>query len=537
MIFSLFAPTIDEVKLILDDHDIPMNKQSDGTFLCSVNNISDGDHRYKFQISKKGWIFSTSIDIMDPYATKYDPEEQFGYITIKNGKKYNNEFNWQYDHIQLPENKELILYELYVADFSKNGQFSGVIDKLDYLSELGINAIELMPIMGSQGKEHDWGYLPRHFFCLKSTYGSINDLKLLVDKCHQRKIRVFLDCVFNHSDKECPLALIDRNYWYYKGKHHPDDPYWWGPEFNYEFEDKNLNIKPAVKFVTDVMKYWIKEFHLDGVRFDAAKQMDNYDILRHLDLIGRSIYPFKPFFSQAEYVPERKDLCKEYGGPVDTCWSSSFHESLRCFLAFKKDQIDKLENLANLKYIFSSKNFVNYLSCHDNERLLHDIGKKDSDAFIKMETAIILLFTSTGIPMIRQGEELGDDRELGNNQVEKSCFPMPWNLLEKDFNIHLLNTFKHLIKLRHTNKSLQEDQIKFFYEDNQNKILCYYRGINLVVITHFDKMPKTKYIIGNFPQNGIWIDYITNEQVLVDDVNNLTLDLLPFESRLYIKQT
>ncbi|CAF5163171.1 unnamed protein product, partial [Rotaria sp. Silwood1] len=51
----------------------------------------------------------------------------------------------------------------------------------------------------SQEKEHDWGYLPRHFFCLKSTYDSINDLKLLVDKCHQRKIRVFLDCVFNHS--------------------------------------------------------------------------------------------------------------------------------------------------------------------------------------------------------------------------------------------------------------------------------------------------------------------------------------------------
>ncbi|CAF3471098.1 unnamed protein product, partial [Rotaria sp. Silwood2] len=108
--------------------------------------------------------------------------------------------------------------------------------------------------------------------------------------------------------------------------------------------------------------------------------------------------PCQPFFSQAEYVPEKEDLCKEYGGPVDACWSSSFHETLRCFLAFKKDEADKYENMANLKYIFSSKTFVNYLSSHDNERLLHDIGRKDSDAFIKMKTAIILLFTYVGIP-------------------------------------------------------------------------------------------------------------------------------------------
>ncbi|CAF4894953.1 unnamed protein product [Rotaria sp. Silwood1] len=269
MIFSLFAPTIDTAKLILDDKDIQMDKQSDGTFVCSVDNISDGDHRYKFQISKKSGILSTSIDIIDPYTTKYDREKHIGIITIKDGKKYEEEFKWQYDHIKLPENKDLIFYELYVADFSHNGQFSGVIDQLNYLSDLGINGIELMPIMESEEKEPDWGYLPRHFFCLNSTYGSINDLKLLVDKCHQRKIRVFLDAVCNHSNKECSLALIDKDYWYYKGKHHPEDPFWWGPEFNYEFEDKQLNIKPAVKFISDVVKYWIGEFHLDGIRFDA----------------------------------------------------------------------------------------------------------------------------------------------------------------------------------------------------------------------------------------------------------------------------
>ncbi|CAF3692334.1 unnamed protein product [Rotaria sp. Silwood1] len=269
----------------------------------------------------------------------------------------------------------------------------------------------------------------------------------------------------------------------------------------------------------------------------AAKQIDNYDILGHLDSVARSVRPSQPFFSQAEYVFERKDLLKENGGPVDACWSTSFHDGLRGALALVKDKLDTLGDLGTLKYSFSSKNFVNYLSCHDNERLLHDIGKKDLDAFIRIKTAIIILLTSVGIPMIRQGDELGEDREVGNYQVQKTCFPMPWNLLENDFNIRLLNTFKHLIKLRHINKSLREDPMNFFYEDNQNRIIAYSRGKNLVVVASFNKMAKTKYIIGNFPQNGMWIDYITNEQVFVDAVNNLTLDLLPFDSRLYIKQT
>ncbi|CAF4353395.1 unnamed protein product, partial [Adineta steineri] len=159
---------------------------------------------------------------------------------------------------------------MFVQDFADDGQFSGVINKLDYLVELGINAIELTPVMGIEEAENDtWGYLPSHFFSIRSSYGTKNDLKLLVDECHSRKIRVFIDCVFNHTDEECPLAQIDRNYWYYKGKHHPDDLYNWGPELNYDFQDQQLRVEPAVKFISDVVQYWFEEFHLDGIRFDA----------------------------------------------------------------------------------------------------------------------------------------------------------------------------------------------------------------------------------------------------------------------------
>ncbi|CAF4151834.1 unnamed protein product [Adineta steineri] len=536
MKFSLFAPTIDDVKLILDDKEIDMDKHSDGRFICNVDNISNGDHKYKFRIKKKEWIWSNSIDIIDPYATKYNLKEKCALFRSENGKEYHEEFHWKYDQIKLPENKQLVLYEMFVQDFADNGQFSGVINKLDYLVELGINAIELTPVMGIEEAENDtWGYLPSHFFSIRSSYGTKNDLKLLVDECHSRKIRVFIDCVFNHTDEECPLAQIDRNYWYYKGKHHPDDPYNWGPELNYDFQDQQLKVEPAVKFISDVVKYWFEEFHLDGIRFDAAKQMDNFEILGKLDRLARSIRSDQPFLSQAEYVPENKDICKENGGPVDVCWSSSFHHWLTGFLTLNKDQMTKHGTLSDLKYSFSSKNLVNYLSCHDNERLLHDIGKKDSDAFIRMETAVIHLFTSVGIPMIWQGEELGEDRQIDVLKDKKKHYPMPWNFLERDFNLRLFNLFQNLIKLRRSNKDLQEGPINFFFEDENNRILAYSRGLNLIIITNFDQKPKVKYIISNLPQQGKWIDYLTNEQVDVDQVNNLTLTLLPFQSRLFIK--
>lgn len=145
--FTLFAPTLAEAKLIgsfSEWKDIPMTFEH-GTFRCSTK-IPDGDHEYKFRIRRQNddnWI-----DIIDPYVTNYDPTRNNGIITIKNGKKILDEYTWKHDQVRLPENKDLIIYEMYIADFAANGQFSGVIEKLDYLRDLGINAIELLPIQG-----------------------------------------------------------------------------------------------------------------------------------------------------------------------------------------------------------------------------------------------------------------------------------------------------------------------------------------------------------------------------------------------------
>lgn len=221
--------------------EIPMEKGKHGYFRTYVA-LEDGVYQYKFRVQSKSPSLEPDqwVDVIDPYATDVD-EENNGVVRIKDGKRIIDAYVWQHEDTPLPDNHELVIYEMHVADFSpgeidmgKRGKYQDAIAKLDYLCELGINAIELMPVNEYPG-DYSWGYKVRHFFATESSYGSSEDLKGFIDECHARGIRVILDGIYNHTDEECPLMLIDRNYWYYQHMHYPEDPQnHWGPEFNYD---------------------------------------------------------------------------------------------------------------------------------------------------------------------------------------------------------------------------------------------------------------------------------------------------------------
>ena len=113
---------------------------------------------------------------------------------------------------------------------------------------------------------------------------------------------------------------------------------------------------------------------------------------------------------------------------------------------------------------------------------------------------------------------------------------MLWSLLEKEWNRRLFDMFRRLIQLRHANAVLREGRTEFFYSSEKQRVLAFSRGSKVVVIANFHSQAKAKILIGPFPENGTWIDYLTEEQVQVDESANLTLNLLPFDSRLYMKQ-
>ncbi|MBW4596770.1 MAG: alpha amylase C-terminal domain-containing protein [Brasilonema angustatum HA4187-MV1] len=549
--FYLFAPRNQKAALISsfsEWQEIPMEKGNDGFFRTQVE-LEDDIYQYKFRIQTKSPQFEPEqwIDVIDPYATEVNEKLKVGVVRIQNGKKIVDTYVWQHDNIKLQNNNELVIYEIHVADFTggevdsdQHGKYVDVIKKLDYLHELGINAIELMPVNEHFG-DYNWGYKVCHYFATESSYGTTEDLKRFIDECHARGIRVLLDGIFNHTDEECPLMLIDRNYWYYEYMHYPEDPgNYWGPEFNYDNYDEKLDVKPAWKYVGDIIRFWVQEYHIDGIRFDAVRQLANYEFL---DWVGKqakkSAIP-KQFYNVAEHIPDSSKVTTP-SGPLDACW----HESFRYFVIphicgemFEPEKLKEVIDPRKQGYE-ASINVINYLASHDREHLLRELGDRgifDEDAFRRAKLAAALLLTAMGVPMLWMGEEFGEHKRKSETVTQPQ--KITWSLLEKDQNRDLFEYYKKLIALRKKNSALQSENIEFFHESLDEKVLAYVRSqedSRVVVIANFSDQNKSGYHIPDFPCAGTWHEWTGNYNVEAGK-HGIRIDIESFQAKILVQQ-
>ena len=507
-----------------------MEKDEEGYFRTKVE-LEDGLFQYKFRVQSNSPFLEANqwVEINDPYTKEIDKERKNSLIRIKDGKKVLDTYVWKHDDHPLPSNDKLVIYELFIDRFS--GNFQGVIDKLDYLCELGINAIELMPIQAFPD-EKKWGYTPRYYFAVEPSYGSSEDLKRLIDECHGRGIRVLLDCVFNHSDTENPLTQIDYNYWYRSEPSDPENS--WGPEFDYQHYDDNLDIKPAWQFIGDVASFWVEEYHIDGFRYDAAKQIDHYEFLNWVSETVRNCAGDKPFLNTAEYIPEDPNLAG-YDRPMDSCWHESFCQQSITHIGGDNCHFESLKEVIDCQQqgyqgVISA---INYISCHDHQYVFTELGDRnifDEAAFKRATLGAILLMTAIGIPLIWMGNEFGEyDRE--------DLSSMGWDLLENNPNQTLFNTYQKLIELKTKNHALHTKNIDFIHEDINNQILTYNRwndqGSRVVVVLNFSSNSLSDYTIPNLPNSTTWKDAISGEEYEASD-NQLTIDLDGYEGKILV---
>ncbi|MFW5766535.1 MAG: alpha-amylase family glycosyl hydrolase [Coleofasciculus sp.] len=544
--FQLFAPYNKSAVLkgcFSDWQDIQMEKGEDGYFRTSVE-LEDGTYQYKFRVQSKSWFLEPDqlVDVTDPYATGViDDETQNGVMRIKDGQRIVDTYTWQHDDTPLPQNHELVIYEMHIGDFSggeddpyPRGQFKHVVEKLDYLCELGINALQLMPMMEYPG-DYSWGYNVRHFFALESNYGETEELKHLIDQCHSRGIRVIVDGIFNHSESEHPLTQIDHDYWYH---HEPPHEFSWGPEFNYEHYDENLDIKPAWKFIGDVVRFWIEEYHIDGIRYDAAKQIENYDFMHWITEQAHKKAGDKPFYNVAEHIPETPRITN-VDGPMDGCWHDSFAYCLKDHIFGDTFDLDRLKDALDGKRqgFMGTVNIVNYLTSHDQERLMVELADHeifDEVAFKRIKFGVALLMTAVGIPLILMGEEFGEYKPL---KPESS--KLDWTLLKNEGSQGLLEYYKGLIRLRKENHALYTDNIDFFYEDPEAKVLGYIRwndqGSQLIIIANFSDNFLEGYAVSQIPESGTWHEWTRDYDVEVVE-GTLELDLGEYEAKVLVWQ-
>lgn len=546
--FNLFAPYNKGAALIgsfSDWQEIPMKRGDDGYFRTSVE-LEDGVYKYKFRVQSNSWFFEPEqwVDVTDPCATDIDElsGKDDGVIHIKDGERITDTYLWQHDDKPLPADQELVIYELHVGDFSggeddpyARGKYKHVIEKLDYLCELGINAIELMPLKEYPG-DYSWGYNPRHFFATESSYGSTAELKQLIDECHNRGIRVIIDGIYNHSEASSPLTQIDHDYWYHHSPRDPDNN--WGPEFNYEHYDEKLKIHPARKFIGETIRFWIEEYHLDGIRYDAARQIANYDFMHWIVQEAKKTAGAKPFYNVAEHIPETTSITN-VDGPMDGCWHDSFYHCILEHICGETFDLERLKDVIDCKRqgFLGATNVVNYLTNHDHNHIMVELGNReifDEEAFRRAKLGVAILMTAVGVPLIWMGEEFG---EYKPKQPESS--KIDWTLLGNDLNRSLFESYKGLTNLRKSNHALYTENIDFIHENAEAKVLAYTRwneqGSRVVVIANFSENFLAGYHVPNFPSAGTWHEWTGNYDVESGDDGIIT-DLGPYEAKVFVWQ-
>lgn len=191
-----------------------------------------------------------------------------GYVTvIQPGKE---EYQWSEATLNFkrPDKNNLVIYETWIYDLTPQRNYKGAIQRLDYLQQLGVNAVELLPVSEFEGNI-SWGYSPCLYFAPDKTYGPANDLKAFIDECHKRGIAVILDMVYNHNSGLNPMNKLypwgddlKLNPWMNVNAPHKDGTQY-GQDWNHDFE-------PAHKMFTRSLQYWLTEYKVDGYRLDLS---------------------------------------------------------------------------------------------------------------------------------------------------------------------------------------------------------------------------------------------------------------------------
>lgn len=548
--FKLWAPYNEEALLLgdfLPERSLNMNKGNDGYFRVEVD-LADGCYPYTFKARSKSFFVEDDewVDVIDPYATEVDEAAQKAIARVKGGDRIIDTYAWQYDDASRPAPDELVIYEVLVQDFALptssqeeeeeekiSGTFESIVGKLDYLESLGVNALELMPVQ-SCPMEVGWGYNLRHYFALRSSYGTPADFKRLIDECHARNICVILDVVLNHSEAESPLTKIDYDYWYRREAKDPDNS--WGPEFDYDHYDDNYNRHPARDFMRDMVNFWITEYHLDGLRFDAVKQLDNPEFLGWIvDEAGLAAQPGR-LFTAAEHIPEAPEI-SGLEGPVDSSWRVSFHYNFLDVLLEEGAGIETVKEMIDptQQGFQSTPNVINYLTSHDQDRLMANLADAnifDEAAFKRAKLGAALVMTAMGIPMIWMGEEFG---EYKHKTLDPA--PLDWALLDNDNNAGLLKYYQGLVALRKQNAALRADHIAVIHENTDDQVLGYLRwhemGAQVVVLMNCSDKYIADYTVSNLPEDGTWHEWTKNYDVQVSE-GNLTLDMPEYEAQVLV---
>ena len=462
-------------------------------------------------------------------------------------------YQWKNTDFKIKDQDDLIIYELHLRDFSSSSDLNGALEKLDYLSDLGVGAIELMPIQEFDGND-SWGYNPCSYFALDKAYGFSDKYKQFIDECHSRGIGVLVDVVYNQATGAHPYAKM---YWDASANRTASN----NPFFNVEaphpynvFHDWNHENAVVRAHVKESLEYLLTEYKVDGFRFDLTKGFSN----RKCDESNAS-----------SYDQSRVDILKDYNSAIKKVNPDAV-VILEHFCETKEENAlaqDGMKVWRNLNYAFcqaamgvssgsdfgglwtgSSMPFgslVGFSESHDEERSAYksltygDASVKGSlKARMQRESlCAAFLLCVPGPKMLWQFQELGYDEsiETGGRTGRK---PLHWEYLEVSERKALHDDYRTLLKFR-------KDNPEFFTKDATVSLKIGSANWAAGRTISITSGQKSFVLVGNFgtsassinvsfPSDGTWTNYLDSKESYTG--SSASLEMGAAEWRIFIKQ-
>ena len=478
-------------------------------------------------------------------------------------------YNWQVANFTKPNKDKLVVYELLIRDFDANRNFQDVINRIQYFKDIGINAIELMPVMEFEGNE-SWGYNTAFHMALDKFYGTPEKFKELVDVCHQNGIAVILDIAFNHAFGRNPMVRMWMN--------DPDGDGWGGPSSENPYfntvarhsysvgEDFNHASTLTRNYVKQTIKHWITEYKIDGFRWDLtkgftqsctasdqtctnARQQDRIDVLKEYadyswSLDNNHYVIFEHLGGDSEEQEWANYRIGEGKGIM--MWGELFTQYKELALGFSGQNISRMSHNSRG---FTGKRLLGYPESHDKDRVMYEaITYGNTSGTLPVRNNLTNALNRMGaigatsilVPGPKMIWHFG---ELGNNQSIYTCFDgsvndesatiagdckldkkqqVQWtqNWLSDPTRAAILSDWSKLIKLKTTepvfigDHTISTDGSNFkqrIYINNDNLTTAQLK--NVVVLANFDTNNAT--INPNFPTTGYtypmtWYDLMDN---------------------------
>ena len=291
---------------------IDLDRETDGYF-SGIDRYGSPNDCYLYRFGGKEWP--------DP-ASRFNPKGVHGPAMVLSP----NQYVWHDREWQTPSPANLVIYELHIGTFTKEGTFRATIDRLTHICDLGVNAIEIMPLADFAGTRN-WGYDGVSLYAPARCYGVPDDLRMLVDAAHAHGIAVILDVVYNHFGPSGNyLSAYSRSYF---NEHEKTA---WGDAISYQLE-------PVRRFLRENPAYWRREFHIDGFRLDATHAIPDSSQPHILAEISESIHALGGFVIAEDERREESLLqpTEEGGLGMDACWADDFHHVIRVMLTGERE--------------------------------------------------------------------------------------------------------------------------------------------------------------------------------------------------------